>query len=210
MFCSQGHNLIGNGSGGNGFAVTDLVGTTAFPLDSQLAPLGDYGGPTPTMPPSPGSLAFNAGDNADTPDTDQRGLPRIVLGFIDIGAVELQPSEFGDPGEGPGIRLAALDNPAATVALVPARNGTTPASPLTPGSGAGPDASGQSRPGALVGFLVPGDSQNGVDRMGSLDFPSAPRQRILERSSLSFEGEEVNGIVVGDSRWESRPGGRLP
>src|SRR5262249_35934081 len=34
----------------------------------------------------------------DAPDTDQRGFPRIVLEFIDIGAVELQPDEFGGPG----------------------------------------------------------------------------------------------------------------
>jgi predicted outer membrane repeat protein len=92
---SQGHNLIGDGTGGSGFTDTDLVGTAAFPIDVQLQPLSDYGGPTQTMRPLPGSPVINAGDNTDAPDTDQRGFPRIVLDFIDIGAVELQPSEFG-------------------------------------------------------------------------------------------------------------------
>src|SRR5262249_36924106 len=82
-------------TGASGFVDTDLVGTSDFPIDPQLEPLGDYGGPTQTMRPLPGSLAINTGDNTDAPDTDQRGFPRIVLDFIDIGAVELQPDEFG-------------------------------------------------------------------------------------------------------------------
>jgi hypothetical protein len=94
---SQGHNLIGDGTGGSGFADTDLIGTSAFPIDPMLEPLGDYGGPTQTMRPLPTSPVINAGDNTDAPETDQRGFPRIVLGFIDIGAVELQPDEFGGP-----------------------------------------------------------------------------------------------------------------
>jgi hypothetical protein len=109
-FSSQGHNLIGDGTGGSGFADTDLVGTADFPIDPQLEPLGDYGGPTQTMRPLPGSLVINAGDNTDAPDTDQRGFPRIVGGFIDIGAVELQPDEFGGPSgssAAPLLRSAA-------------------------------------------------------------------------------------------------------
>jgi hypothetical protein len=92
---SQGHNLIGNGTGGSGFADSDMVGTSADPIDPQLEPLGDYGGPTPTMRPLPTSSAVDAGDNTDAPKTDQRGFDRIVNGIIDIGAVELQPDEFG-------------------------------------------------------------------------------------------------------------------
>src|SRR5262249_28460731 len=56
------------------------------------------GGPTQTMRPLPSSPVINTGDNTDSPDTDQRGFTRIVGGFIDIGAVELQPDEFGGPG----------------------------------------------------------------------------------------------------------------
>src|SRR5262249_31236860 len=74
---------------------TDLVGTPDSPIDPQLEPLGDYGGPTLTMRPLPSSPAVDAGDNTDAPDTDQRGFDRIVNGIIDIGSVELQPHEFG-------------------------------------------------------------------------------------------------------------------
>jgi hypothetical protein len=92
---SQGHNLIGDGSGASGFNDTDLVGTPDLPIDPQLEPLGDYGGPTQAMRPLPSSPAVDAGDNTDAPDTDQRGFDRIVNGIIDIGSVELQPDEFG-------------------------------------------------------------------------------------------------------------------
>jgi hypothetical protein len=95
LLFSRGHNLIGDGTGARGFHDTDLVGTPDFPIDPQLEPLGDYGGPTQTMRPLPSSPVINAGDNTDAPETDQRGFPRIVLDFIDIGAVELQPDEFG-------------------------------------------------------------------------------------------------------------------
>ncbi len=51
----------------------------------RLAPLGNYGGPTHTMPPLPGSPAINTGGST-TLTTDQRGFPRI--GTPDIGAAE--------------------------------------------------------------------------------------------------------------------------
>ncbi len=57
-----------------------------------LAPLGDYGGPTQTMPPLPGSPALDAGGPTSL-TTDQRGMPRVLsAGYgppvVDIGAVE--------------------------------------------------------------------------------------------------------------------------
>jgi hypothetical protein len=56
----------------------------------DLAPLGNYGGLTPTMPPLPGSPAIGAGSVAANIFTvDQRGYPRTQNGLIDIGAVEL-------------------------------------------------------------------------------------------------------------------------
>ena len=57
----------------------------------DLAPLGNYGGPTQTMPPLPGSPAIGAGSvAANTFSTDQRGYSRTQNGLIDLGAVELQ------------------------------------------------------------------------------------------------------------------------
>ncbi len=60
--------------------------------DPGLGPLADNGGPTRTHAITTGSPAVNAGDSSVLPSTiDQRGLPRIAMGAVDIGAYELQP-----------------------------------------------------------------------------------------------------------------------
>jgi len=55
--------------------------------DPLLATLGNYGGPTQTMPPLPGSPAIDSAA-ATTLSTDQRGFPRLLGLGPDIGAVE--------------------------------------------------------------------------------------------------------------------------
>jgi len=84
---SQGYNLIGDSTGGSGFADTDLLD-----VDPRLGPLQDNGGPTLTHALLEGSPAIDAGDNLEAPDYDQRGkgYPRIVGGRIDIGSFEVQ------------------------------------------------------------------------------------------------------------------------
>jgi hypothetical protein len=67
---SQGHNLIGDGTGGGGFVATDLVGTAANPIDPKLGPLQNNGGPTQTMALLPGSPAIGAGDPTGAPPFD--------------------------------------------------------------------------------------------------------------------------------------------
>jgi hypothetical protein len=76
-------------------------------LDPKLAPLGNYGGLTQTMPPLPLSPALAAGNIALALDatgqlltTDQRGLPRIVKDTVDLGAVESQPTITTPPAPG--------------------------------------------------------------------------------------------------------------
>ncbi|MBT9330157.1 beta strand repeat-containing protein [Paracidobacterium acidisoli] len=76
-----------------------------------LAPLGSYGGPTPSAPPLPGSAALCAGLVADIPTgitTDQRGFPRTTTyggtPCVDAGAAQTSYS------------LAFSTNPPATVA----------------------------------------------------------------------------------------------
>lgn len=89
-FISEGNNLIGLTDGTTGWVSSDLTGTTTL-LNPVLAPLGNYGGPTETMPLLPGSPAIAAGNTALPPagvTTDQRGLPRVVNGSVDIGAFE--------------------------------------------------------------------------------------------------------------------------
>ncbi len=64
-----------------------------FGQDPSLGALQNNGGPTETQKPASTSPAVNAGDPAFTPPpaSDQRGLPRVAGGRIDMGAVELQP-----------------------------------------------------------------------------------------------------------------------
>jgi hypothetical protein len=110
---SQGHNLIGDGTGGSGYDPTDLVGTADNPIDPLLGPLQDNGGPTFTMALLPGSAAIDAGDNTGASDWDQRDAPfrRIVNGTIDIGAFEVQAHAHGRPTGQP------LPDPVAVQAL---------------------------------------------------------------------------------------------
>jgi hypothetical protein len=89
---SRGYNLIGDGTGGSGFADTDLVGTAANPIDPLLGPLQDNGGPTPTMALLPGSPALNAGTAGGAPDTDQRGVPRGTV--VSIGAYQATATQL--------------------------------------------------------------------------------------------------------------------
>jgi len=58
----------------------------------QLAPLGNYGGPTPTHALLAASPAINAGDPTIATGNDQRGAPfaRVADGRSDIGAYERQ------------------------------------------------------------------------------------------------------------------------
>jgi len=85
-FLSIGGNLIGSGAVTNFTASGDVTNQTAATI--KLAPLGNYGGPTLTMPPMVGSTALDGCINGTSFTTDQRGLLRIIGLFADIGAVE--------------------------------------------------------------------------------------------------------------------------
>ena len=87
-------NDIGTIRSGTVGGANNLIGT-----DPKLSPLSNYGGSTQTMALLPGSPAIGAGavDRAYGADgkpltTDQRGLPRVINGKIDIGAYEDQPA----------------------------------------------------------------------------------------------------------------------
>ncbi|NEO16511.1 MULTISPECIES: choice-of-anchor Q domain-containing protein [unclassified Moorena] len=89
---SGGNNLIGNGDGVTGFMSSDLVGTSANPIDPLLGPLQNNGGPTETLALLPGSPAIDAGSNPNSLTTDQRGagFDRVLGSSADIGAFEVQ------------------------------------------------------------------------------------------------------------------------
>ena len=73
---------------GSYYGMINLIGTNLVDVEPLLAPLGCYGGFTPTMPPLAGSPAIDAGVDANLPVTDQRGLPRLLGAHVGIGAVE--------------------------------------------------------------------------------------------------------------------------
>jgi predicted outer membrane repeat protein len=121
---SSEFSLIGDATGSSGFGAPgshDQVGAVGNPLDPNLAPLGNYGGPTWTMPPRPGSPAVDQGRSPYP--FDQRGRARfhdqpLVLNVAggdgsDVGAYELRPSlrtvtHRADTGEG-SLRQAVAD-----------------------------------------------------------------------------------------------------
>ena len=83
---SGSYNLIGTGgSGGLSNGVDNNLVGVANPV---LGTLGNYGGPTQTIPLLPGSLAIGKGDPAQAGTTDQRGYTRGSS--VDIGAFESQ------------------------------------------------------------------------------------------------------------------------
>ncbi|MCU0748934.1 MAG: choice-of-anchor D domain-containing protein [Akkermansiaceae bacterium] len=65
--------------------------------DPKLSPLGNFGGPTQTMPPLPDSPAIDAG-GATALITDQRGQPRVLRAAADIGAFESPLSDYNPTG----------------------------------------------------------------------------------------------------------------
>jgi fibronectin-binding autotransporter adhesin len=97
-------NVGGDNVSGPGFYTKR--GNNIIGGNPLLAVLGDYGGPTFTMPPLPGSPAIGRGTTTGAPSTDERGQPRT--GRIDIGAFQTQPAIIvnttsggvgSDPGE---------------------------------------------------------------------------------------------------------------
>jgi hypothetical protein len=125
-FNSLGHNLIGNNAGSTGWVTSDLLN-----VNPKLGPLANNGGPTQTMALLPGSPTIGAGNIAfitnppfsGPPFTDQRGLPRIVSGKVDIGAFQTQG------GVSPAVAkpVAVKGHPVRTAKVV--RNFTSPKIP---------------------------------------------------------------------------------
>jgi sugar lactone lactonase YvrE len=95
------YNLVGDGTGSNlrdGVNGNQVGNTPTHPgvIDPKLGPLYNNGGPTQTMALLPGSPAIDKGNNSfSISTTDQRGLPRVVNGTVDIGAFEVQPLRLG-------------------------------------------------------------------------------------------------------------------
>ncbi len=112
---------------------SNLISTPGTIIDPMLASLGNYGGPTQTMLPAPGSPALCLGSAAlaSSLTTDQRGYSRINTSYsgysagnpcVDAGAVEtnfqsVQFTNAGNSGYSSTIN-AAVDEPAAPIVSV--------------------------------------------------------------------------------------------
>lgn len=77
-----GHNISSDSSGN----FTHLFSLNSS--DPKLGPLGDYGGPTLSVPLLQGSPAIDAGSATVCPATDQRGVARPFGSYCDVGAFE--------------------------------------------------------------------------------------------------------------------------
>jgi hypothetical protein len=107
------NDLVGDGSGSNvpvGGTNGNQVGTGSAQINPHLGILQNNGGPTLTMMPGPNSTAINRGGNQFLATTiDQRGLPRVIGGTVDIGAIEVQPLHFlavgADLGGTPEVKV---------------------------------------------------------------------------------------------------------
>jgi hypothetical protein len=121
-FTDMRGNLIGvsgPGSGNLGFtSATTQTGTVGKPLDPQLGPLQNNGGPfigaprhTMTLQTElllPGSRAIGKGITNGAPQTDARGAPSVVNGAINVGATS-SAANLGDcDGDAILNELAAL------------------------------------------------------------------------------------------------------
>lgn len=88
------HSLLGTNlhseledSGGVADENGNFIGSEETPIEPELGPLQDNGGPTHTMFPLPGSPLLDAG-SVTTLRTDQRGQPRVGGSQVDMGAAE--------------------------------------------------------------------------------------------------------------------------
>jgi hypothetical protein len=105
---TSANNLIGQGGG----LINGVNGNQVGVNDPQLDALANNGGPTQTLFPQPGGPAIDAGSTALIPmglTTDQRGLPRVPNGLVDMGAVQLQAAPA------PTIIVTPTANQTATV-----------------------------------------------------------------------------------------------
>lgn len=89
------YSLVGTSDGGHG--VTGGTDGNLVGVDPLLDVLADNGGPTQTHALQSGSPAIDAGNNADCPALDQRGITRPQGAVCDMGSFELEGGGGGDP-----------------------------------------------------------------------------------------------------------------
>jgi hypothetical protein len=161
----------------SGAAVLIDQGGNVFNQDPQLGALQNNGGPTPTFKPAPTSPAVNAGNPAFAPPpaTDQRGLPRVAGGRVDIGSVELQPSTLQF-----AVAAQSFNETAGTVTLSVTRSGSDGAASVQV------TATGGTATGGGTDYTFGGATLNWADN------DAAPKTFTINITNDSiFEGGET-------------------
>ena len=160
-----------------------------------LANLGNYGGPTPTMPPLLGSPAIDAATTSSSA-TDQRGVPRPIAAASDIGAVE----ELVTAAQAPGY----VGGTAAT-SLLPTVQWSGPAGAtyelfIGPAGGSLSSLGQQSSPYTLTDPLLAGSNYSWrVDTtLGGITYPGT-LQALTTRSwiEVTTAADEIDGMTIG-------------
>lgn len=94
---SGSYNLVGTGGSGGLITSNHNVLNVSQP---DLGPLGEYGGPTETLPLLPGSQALGGGVAVNGVDTDQRGFAIDIP--VDIGAFQSNALVVNTTTDDPG------------------------------------------------------------------------------------------------------------
>jgi Right handed beta helix region/Immunoglobulin I-set domain len=213
-----GFNVTSDDSCGFDEANHNVVGTVH---DIGLAPLGEFGGPTRTMPPRSFSLAAFPTDNrvpagsAGCPastGTDQRGVARPKDGGCDVGAVELAPTTLRAvlvDGKLTASATAATSVPADLPALAGAVTFAQANRTLSGCEQVPVDASGHMSctPDSLVGTLYSTfESANGyaysrdtVSGIATIVLsPGAASVALGQGRTYTVTGYDDDGAAVGD------------
>jgi hypothetical protein len=192
----KGYNLLGTAT------ISGATGTgDVFNNNPDLATLGNYGGPTQTMPPVVGSPAIGAGNNSGGPGTDQRGTPRLTGAGGDIGAVEgsvsvptitvpasetttlNQPIHFVTAGTPAVPQITVADSDIGTGSLTVHLKVTHGALHL----------------GATVSLTgVQGDGTRNLQFAGSIPFVNAALANLVYAPAKDYAGSDVLDIQVAD------------
>jgi hypothetical protein len=185
--------------------------------DPLLAPLGDYGGPTQTMPPLPGSPALDAGRNALLPaglTTDQRGFARISGAAVDIGADEVQEPSLspatlpdGTYGTAYSHALSATESGSPVACTFAVTAGALPAGLSLDGTA----GTLSGTPSAAGSFIFTVTATDGAGFTGSQSYTLTIDKAALTITAdstgktygqaVTFAGTEftVSGLVNGDT-----------
>ena len=208
------HNLVGDNTGCESVFIQGVngnqVGNSDVPLDPELTPLQDNGGPTLTHAPNTGSPVVDAGTNDSCPELDQRGLARFAGLSCDIGAVEYQDSpqagsifvvnSTSDEGDGVcGVVQCTLREAIDAANQTPNESGADQISFAIPGPGLHTISPLSELPMVSDPVIIDGLTQPGADcdawpptLLIELDGSAAPNMNGLTLMS----GNTVTGLVI--------------